>query len=280
LILNWVFDLSRIPPMKKTGVWITLILIPAIFAGCVTLPETGRQAFIITSESYENQLGADGYKDILGKSKIDKDPGLNEILARVGGRIARATGNRNYRWEYKLIESKEQNAWCMPGGRIAVYTGILPIMENEAGMAAVLGHEVAHAIMRHAGQRISQGMIVEMGLTVADISMKNAKHKDTILGMLGAGAAVGVVLPYSRSHEKEADEVGLRYMAKAGYDPREAVIFWKRFAKIAGGAPPEFLSTHPATASRIKDLEANLPEALKLYDASPSKYGRGEKLKF
>jgi metalloendopeptidase OMA1, mitochondrial len=251
------------------------------FSGCITIPETGKQALILTSPAYENQLGFDGYKEVISQSKISKDPGSNQILVRVGGRIAQATARSDYKWEFNLIESKEQNAWCMPGGKIAVYTGILPAMYNEAGMAAVMGHEVAHATLRHAGQRISQGLMVEMGLAITDITLGNTKHKNTILAMLGVGAAVGVVLPYSRSHESEADYIGAKYMARAGYDPREAVTFWQRFEKSAGGgAPPEFLSTHPGSSRRIADLQHNMPEFMGIYNVAPQKHGAGDLISF
>lgn len=249
-----------------------------LLPNCVHIPETGKKAFIMTSPSFENQLGRDGYREVLKDAKLNTNPRLNEILTRVGTRIAAQTGNLSFKWEYKLIESKEQNAWCMPGGKIAVYTGILPVMKNEAGMATVIGHEVAHAILRHSGQRISQQMIVNLGLSVADISLSNSKHKNTIIGLLGAGAAVGVMLPYSREHEREADRVGLKYMASAGYDPKEAVSFWQRFANNGGAAPPEFLSTHPGASSRVEDLKRNLPEALRLYESSKKKLGSGQKL--
>ena len=264
----------------KTHKFIILFVACIAFAvsACVYIPETNKKAFIVTSPSFENQLGTDGYKEVLAQSKLDGDPKLNGILRRVGSRIASQTQNTGFNWEYKLIESKEQNAWCMPGGKIAVYTAILPVMHNEAGMAAVLGHEVAHAVLRHSGQRISQQLIVNLGLSLAEVSLRNKKYKNTIIGLLGAGAAVGVILPYSRTHEKEADVVGLKYMARAGYDPQEAVKFWQRFAKQGGGAPPEFLSTHPGSSTRISLLKENMPEAQRLYLASSNKYGAGDTL--
>jgi predicted Zn-dependent protease len=257
-----------------------LVLSPVciFFVGCVHLPEGGGSAFIVTSPDYENQLGTQGYQQVLSQSKLNNDPRLNAILQRVGSRLAAHIQVQGFQWEYHLIESKEMNAWCMPGGKIAVYTGILPVMLNEAGMAAVMGHEIAHATLRHSGQRISQEMVMKLGLSVADLSLSNSQHHDTLMGLLGAGATVGVILPYSRGHETEADLLGLKYMAKAGYDPQEAVIFWQRFKSAAGGAPPEFLSTHPGSATRIKDLQAHLAEAQQLYAAATSKLGSGEKL--
>jgi len=246
--------------------------------GCVQIPETGKSALILTSPEYENQLGEQGYKEVLAKSKINPDPKLNEILRRTATQISRQTGKRDFKWEFNLIESKEQNAWCMPGGKIAVYTGILPAMASEGGMAVVLGHEVAHATLRHAGKRITSEMFINLGLSFAEVSLGNIKYKNTLMGLLGAGAAVGIILPFSRGDESEADQYGLRYMARAGYDPREAVLFWQRFAKSAGGSPPQFLSTHPGTLTRIRDLQNQMPQALQWYENSPQKFGSGEVL--
>jgi predicted Zn-dependent protease len=179
-------------------------------------------------------------------------------------------------WEFNVIESDEANAFCLPGGKVAVYTGILPLAQTEAGLAAVIGHEVAHAVARHAGERMSQALLVNLGLSVADISLQNSQHRPLIMAALGLGANVGVLLPYSRKHEAEADEIGTRYMARAGYDPREAVLLWQRFAKAGGPRPPPFLSTHPAPESRAQELEGIAQRALKEYDSAPQRYGRGE----
>lgn len=252
------------------------ILILSILSSCVQLPETGRSAFFLTSKSQENQLGEDGYKEVLKKEKINTDPRLNAILQRVGAGISQAANQPGFRWEFKIIESKQQNAWCMPGGKVAFYTGIFPFLKNEAGMAAVMGHEVAHAVMRHSGQRMSQGMLVQMGLSVADLSFSNSKNRNQLMALLGAGASVGLVLPFSRSHESEADLVGLKYMARAGYDPQEAVRFWQRFGATGKGAPPEFLSTHPAGDTRVRTLQGAMAEALAIYNAHPNKKGIGE----
>jgi predicted Zn-dependent protease len=246
---------------------------------CTMIPETGEQALILTSPSYENSLGAQGYKEVLAKEKVNKDPHLNSILLRVGERIAAQTETKGFSWEFRLIESKQLNAWCMPGGKVAFYTGIIPSLKTEAGMAVVMGHEVAHATLRHSGQRITQTMLLGLGLSVSEIALSNKKYKNDIMGLLGAGATVGVILPYGREHESEADRVGLKYMAKAGYDPREAVAFWQRFGKAtSGGAPPEFLSTHPASNRRASDLKKQLPVAMKYYKAAKTQFGMGEAL--
>ncbi len=254
-----------------------LLLLPLLFA-CVQLPEGGGSVLLLTSKAQEAQLGHEGYQEALKKEKLSKDPRLNAMLLRVGQKIAKEANQADFKWEFKLIESKEQNAWCMPGGKVAFYTGILPTLQNEAGMAVVMGHEVAHAVMRHSGQRISQTMLVQLGLSVAELSFSNSKHKNQLMGLLGAGATVGVILPYSRGHESEADTIGLRYMAKAGYDPQEAVRFWQRFSSSAKGAPPEFLSTHPAGSTRIANMQAHLQDALQMYNQATTKIGTGEKI--
>lgn len=253
-----------------------LLVLTLLSLACTRLPETGDSVFLLTSAQQENQMGTQGYKEVLSKAKINRDPRLNQILQRVGKRLAAQTLDTGFKWEFTIIESKEQNAWCMPGGKVAVYTGILPIMQNEAAMAAVLGHEIAHATLRHSGQRISQQMAVQMGLSVADLSLNNSKNHDTMMSLLGAGATVGLILPYSRGHESEADLLGLKYMARAGYDPQAAVSFWERFKASSGGAPPEFLSTHPGAATRIGDLKSHMAEAKKLYAKASEPLGMGE----
>lgn len=257
--------------------WLFLVLfVVTAPTACVQIPETGKSALILTTQSQENQLGEDGYKEVLKEAKVSTNKRANTILQRVGKAIAAQANRPDFKWEYTLIESKEMNAWCMPGGKIAVYTGILPFMKNEAGMATVLGHEVAHATLRHSGQRISQQMILGLGLSAADISLGSSQHRDTLMGLLGAGATVGIMLPYGRGHESEADRVGLKYMAKAGYDPREAVRFWQRFSKGTGSGPPEFLSTHPSGGRRIRDLQAEQSVAMRYYKNARAQRGIGE----
>jgi predicted Zn-dependent protease len=195
------------------------------------------------------------------------------LVTRVGSRIARATGRLDYRWEFKVIEDDRQvNAFALPGGKVAVYTGILPVTRDDAGLATVMGHEVAHAIARHGGERVSQGLLVQMGLAAAQAAMANGDPRtvEQVTGLLGAGAALGIILPFSRAQESEADRLGLIYMAKAGYDPRAAVSFWQRMEQAARGrrSPPEFLSTHPSHGARIKQIEQWIPEALQYYPAS------------
>lgn len=247
-----------------------------LVAGCVTTPMTQRKALILISLDQEMALGLQAYREILSQSKISDSPDWNRLVRRVGERIARVSDMPRLPWEFKVIVSDEMNAFCLPGGKVAVYTGILPIAQTEAGLAAVLGHEVAHAVARHAGERMSQALLVNLGLTVAELSMQNNQHRGLILAAMGLGASVGVLLPYSRLHESEADEIGTLYMAKAGYDPHEAVLLWQRFAKQGGPRPPAFLSTHPAPESRAEELQKIVERAWKEYEKAPEKLGRGE----
>jgi len=245
-----------------------------MLAACQTVPITGRTQLQFLGERQEAQMGLSAYRDTLKKEKVSGDPGLNDQVLRVGRRIAEATGKGDYQWEFKVVENdKMVNAFCLPGGKVAVYTGILPLAHDDAGLATVMGHEVAHAIARHGGERLSQQLAVEGLVAAAAIGLaERDSNKATLYaGLLGAGATVGILLPYSRLQESEADRLGLIFMAKAGYDPRAAVDFWRRMAEAGrrnGKAkPPEFLSTHPADETRIRQIEKLLPEALSYYKA-------------
>ncbi len=225
------------------------------------------------------QLGEQAYQQVLAKNQLSKRKDWNEILQRVGKRISQVANKPNFNWEFKLIESPEKNAFCLPGGKVAVYTGIMPILKNEAGMAAVLGHEVAHATLRHGGQRLTANLGTQLGVLVLGqiLTGKDNSNRQLILAALGIGAQVGVILPFSRSNEEEADEIGLRYMARAGYDPHEAPLLWERFGASEKGGPPAFLSTHPSSKSRQEDLEKQLSSVLPAYEKSP-RYGLGATL--
>ncbi|MFN3883964.1 MAG: M48 family metallopeptidase [Rhodocyclaceae bacterium] len=237
-------------------------------AGCSTVPVTGRSQLLMVSERQERQMGLTSFREILAKEKQNADPIINERVQRIGRRIATATGRTDYQWEFRVIDDdKTVNAFCLPGGKVAVYTGLLPLTPDDASLAAVIAHEVAHAIARHGGERLSQEMVVA-GLTAATVmATRDSSRRELYAGLLGAGAAVGFLLPYSRLHEAEADRMGLIYMAKAGYDPRAALALWQRMAAQSRGKakPPEFLSTHPADETRIKEIERWLPEALSHY---------------
>ena len=248
---------------------------------CTTVEGTHKSALLLTSESQENQMGVDAYQDILKKEHEANNPKDKAILVRVGQRLSSVAESRhhtNYNWEFKLIDSKQQNAFCLPGGKIVVYTGILPVMQNEAALAIVLGHEIAHATLRHAGQRMSQQMLIQGVETFTGSLISNPTTKKIALTGMGLAATGAIVLPFSRKDESEADSWGLEYAAQAGYDPREAPIFWERFAASSGGGGDfDLLSTHPANSKRIANLNSLQHKVMPLYEQSP-KYGLGEKL--
>ncbi len=259
-----------------------LALFILILAACATAPVTGRQQLILIDPRTELRLGLEASREILRKEKICRDPRLNRIVRIVGERIARAT-EKDLPWEFFVIDKpKVVNAFCLPGGKVFVYTGIIPVAQNEAGLAAVMGHEIAHAIARHGAERVSLGIIATLGEVALSelLDLKDPQTRKIFLAAYGIGATVGLILPYSRKQELEADHIGLYLMAKAGYDPREAVFFWKRMREAARGKPrpPAFLSTHPADEERIAQIKRLLPRVIPLYEASPQKFGKGEKL--
>ncbi len=237
---------------------------------CATAPYTGRKQFILLSDREERRLGEDAYREILQKSRISHDPTVNAWVRRVGERIARAANRPDYRWAFTVIkDDRTVNAFCLPGGKIAVYTGILPLARDDPGLATVLSHEVAHALLRHGAERMSTGLVaqlVELGLLHATGAYRDPQKKKALSIAYGVGVGVGVLLPFSRTQELEADRVGLILMAKAGYDPHAALSFWQRMMQRHGRASlPEFLSTHPADAHRLEALRRFLPEAMKYY---------------
>ncbi|MBI1847467.1 MAG: M48 family metallopeptidase [Candidatus Rokubacteria bacterium] len=250
--------------LVRAGLALTLLVV----AACETAPLTGRSQLIIVPEQQELAMGLQAYQDVLKKSRLSRDAAASEQVSRVGLRIAAATGRTDYRWEFHLIEDKQVNAFCLPGGKVAVYTGILPVTRDDAGLAAVLGHEVSHAIARHGAERMSQGLLVETGLAATQVALarNDPGMVRNVTALLGAGASVGLLLPWSRTQESEADHLGLIYMAKAGYPPSAARDLWVRMKAMSGGQrQPEFLSTHPAPETRIQQIEAWMPEAMRYY---------------
>jgi predicted Zn-dependent protease len=220
----------------------------------------------LISAGEEARMGLSAYQQVLQKEKLSHDPALNELVTRVGSRIAAATGRSDFKWEFKVFDDdKMVNAFCLPGGKVGVYSGRIPIAKDESGLAAVIGHEVAHAIARHGAERVSQQLVVEGVTAAAVIASADKNRADLYGGLIGAGATLGFILPYSRLHESEADRMGLIYMAKAGYDPHAALELWKRMAAMDKKNAPELLSTHPADATRIRQIEQWLPEALSYY---------------
>jgi metalloendopeptidase OMA1, mitochondrial len=236
---------------------------------CETVPVTGRSQLLLIPEGTEVSMGLDSYQDVLKKSKVSTDARLNDQVTRVGRRIAEATGRTDYQWEFRVIDDQQANAFCLPGGKVAVYTGILPLTRDDAGLAAVLAHEVSHAVARHGGERLSQSLLVQSGLAATQVALANRDPLvvQSVTALLGAGASVGLLLPWGRSQESEADHLGLIYMARAGYDPRAARELWVRMAAASEGRQkgPEFLSTHPSDATRIAQIDGWLPEALQQY---------------
>ncbi len=251
-----------------------------LLAGCTSSPISGRKGVTFLSEGQENSMGAQSYEEILKKEKETTNPKQKAQVEEIVRRLVAVANKPDYKWEVRTLVSDAPNAFCLPGGKMAVYTGIFPYAENEAGLAAVIGHEIAHALARHGGQRVSQGMLTQLGLTAASIvGFRDNPNKAAIIAGLGAVANVGILMPFGRSHELEADEIGLILMAKAGYDPREAPRFWDRMSKAHGGKePPAFLSTHPNSSTRKEKLTAMLPKALENYKNAPKKLGLGQPL--
>jgi len=219
------------------------------------------------------------YSEFLKTNKVSTNAEQTALVKKVGQNIQHAVEKyfaskgmsgelKGYNWEFNLVDNNEANAWCMPGGKVVFYTGILPITKDEVGMAVVMGHEVAHAVAEHGNERMSQGLLTELGGVALSVALKDKPQQTQALWLTayGLGSQVGVLLPYSRLHESEADKLGLIFMAMAGYDPATAPKFWERMATLSGGqAPPEFLSTHPSHETRIKDLEGWIPEANQYY---------------
>ena len=250
-------------------------------SGCKTAPVTGRRQLMLIPEQNEVTMGRQAFADAATEEAVSTNSSYQEIVSRVGKRIAEVSGRDDYEWETRVVASEDQNAYALPGGKIVVYEGILPICENEAGLAVVMSHEVAHVLARHGGERMSQQSAVNGVKTAVSYAMRNQEEVSRELWMKAYGMATtyGVVLPYSRKHESEADHIGLMLMSEAGYDPSEAPKFWMRFAQSAQGTkPPEFLSTHPADSRRASDLEKLLPEALGIYRQAQTKIGSGVRL--
>jgi predicted Zn-dependent protease len=265
--------------MIATRTWILAAAVAMVMAACSSVPITGRRQLNLIPASTMLATSYQQYGDFLKANPASSNAEQVALVRRTGGNIQKAVERyfaernmggqlKDYRWEFNLVESKEVNAWCMPGGKVVVYTGILPVTGNEVGLAVVMGHEIAHAIAEHGNERMSQGLLAELGGVGLSMALEKEPQKTRDLWMTayGAGAQLGALLPFSRLQESEADELGLVFMAMAGYDPNEAVAFWQRMASQKGGsAPPEFLSTHPSDATRVANLQKHIPEAMKYY---------------
>ncbi len=248
--------------------------------GCRTAPITGRRQLLIMPETQELSLGQESFGTVTQDTSESSNERFRTLVTRVGERIAAVANRDDYQWEFKTLASPEQNAFCLPGGKVAVYEGILPVCETEAGLAVVMSHEIAHAIARHGGERMSQTAAVDGVKTAFSYVMQNQGEvkKQAMMSAFGIATEYGVLLPYSRKHELEADHIGLILMSQAGYDPAAAPTFWKRFAATATtpGKPPEFMSTHPSDDHRAAELSKLLPQAIDLYAKAPTQVGIGE----
>ena len=259
----------------------SLFLVAATFIACSTNPVTGRKQFKLVSEQELMGMASQEYQAFLSQNRpvspsVDRDA---EMVRRVGQRVAKAVTDfynskglsevlEGYQWEFNLVNNKDANAWCMPGGKVVVYTGLLPITQNEAALANVIGHEIAHATFQHGNERLSQGLAQQLGGVALSVAVANQPQatQNLFLQAYGIGSQVGVLLPFSRKQELESDRYGMIFAAMAGYNPREAIALWQRMEQASNGqAPPEFLSTHPGAGNRIQQLEKHLPEALKYY---------------
>ncbi len=263
--------------MKK---FILLFLSSALLAGCALSLVTGRRQLNLVQESELQLMAVSQYKTFLDEHKVLSPASSKDaaMVDRVGARIANAITKyydsqgkesvlEGYKWEFNTVDSKEVNAWCMPGGKVVVYTGLLPVSQNETALAIVLGHEITHSIAKHGNERMSQAMVQQLGgmaLQVA-IAQKPKETQDLFMLSYGIGSQVGAILPWSRQQEMEADRYGLIFAAMAGYNPEEAIPFWQRMSEAGGANPPEFLSTHPSDETRMNKLKKFMPEALKYY---------------
>lgn len=269
----------------QTMTFLGLLLPLALSGGCETNPYTGRSQFLMTSVSDEMKMGAQAYDQVKSdpKMKTSQDPREIEPVKRVAARIVEAAKRSKYaemaqqfQWEVTVIKDDQTaNAFALPGGKMAVYTGIFPMAKTEAGLAAVMGHEVVHALARHGAERMSQGQATSIGVqvlgTAAGVGTGSAALGQATMAALGVGAQVGMLLPFSRKHESEADYIGILLAADAGYDPRESVALWERMGQMSGGgAPAEFMSTHPSHETRIDQLKKWMPEAMAIYQSKPS----------
>ncbi|WP_430909105.1 M48 family metallopeptidase [Maribacter sp. 2-571] len=256
--------------MKKIAL---ILLVFMASAACKTNPFTGKKMLNFYGNSQIFPTAFAQYDQFLNQNKVVETGKDAQMITNVGQRIASAAERwlsangypgylKDYKWEYNLVQDETVNAWCMPGGKIVFYTGILPITQTETGVAVVMGHEVAHALADHGAQRMSAGTLQQLGAVAGNVAIKDERTRNTFNQAYGLGSTVGVMLPFSRSHETEADRIGLQIMAIAGYNPDEAANLWRRMkAKSGGQAPPEFMSTHPSNDTRINNLTAWAPMA-------------------
>jgi predicted Zn-dependent protease len=277
LYLRIITIFAKNSTMKKVTFFSALI-IAWVVSGCSVVPLTGRKQLSLLPESEMIAMGLTSYTEFLKENPASPDKNNSNIVKEVGTKIATAVdfyfaANSlearldGYKWEYSLVESKEPNAFCLPGGKIVVYSGILPYTIDKNGLAVVISHEIAHAVARHGNERMSQQLLLQFGSVALGEVIKNKPEetKGIYNTVYGIGSQFGVMLPYSREHEYEADKLGLIFMALAGYDPQTAVAFWERMSSMGGTKPPEFMSTHPSDANRIKKIKEAMPEVMQYY---------------
>ena len=264
-------------PVYKAA--LVVVVLSLVIAACSTVPITGRKQLSLIPASEMMSTSYQQYGDFLKANKVSTNQQQITMVRTVGTKIQHAVETymqqngygdalKDYKWEFNVVESNEVNAWCMPGGKVVVYTGILPVTKNETGLAVVMGHEIAHAIAEHGNERMSQGLLAQYGAAALSeaLASKPEQTKSLWMSAYNVGAQYGALLPFSRTQESEADHLGLVFMAMAGYDPHESVTFWQRMSTANGGqAPPEFMSTHPSDQTRINNLTNLIPEAMKYY---------------
>ncbi len=258
--------------------FILLLLTAVCVCGCQSVPVTGRKQFVILPQSYEVALGETAYRDILAEQPMSTDQTAIRLVNQIGQRIAAVAEHPDFEWEFRVIASPDQNAFCLPGGKVGVYEGLLPLCHNEAELAIVVAHEVAHALARHGGERMTHEYVTNSFGNLVNYFSKDRElaTQQRIHQAYGLVSKYGVLLPYSRKHESEADEIGLILMAKAGYDPTVAPEFWERFADASGPNSPEFFSTHPSELRRAEQLREQLENASAIYNMAVYKFGYGE----
>jgi predicted Zn-dependent protease len=257
---------------------VVLLAAALLVQACTLVPLTGRRQLSLVSDADMLSTSFLQYGQFMKDNRMSANGTQTNLVRQVGRRIQSAVTSyfaqhqmaqslNGYAWEFNLIESKEVNAWCMPGGKVVVYSGILPVTQNEAGLAVVMGHEIAHAVAKHSNERMSQALVAQLGGQVLGeaLRQKPQQTQQIWMSLFGVGVQVGAVLPHNRLQESEADHLGLIFMAMAGYDPNSAIDFWQRMAKAGGANPPEFLSTHPTDESRIQKIRTEIPEAMTYY---------------
>ncbi|MCX6566644.1 MAG: M48 family metallopeptidase [Candidatus Aminicenantes bacterium] len=263
---------------KQRAGFFVLLTAVLLFQSCSLVPLTGRRQLSLVSDADMLSTSFVQYGQFMKENKLSPNAAQTNMVKQVGRRIQNAVTTyfaqnnlsqnlKGYKWEFNLIENKEANAWCMPGGKVAVYSGILPITQNEIGLAVVIGHEIAHAVAKHSNERMSQALVSQLGgqVLAQALKQKPQQTQQIWMSLFGVGVQLGAVLPYNRLQESEADHLGLIFMAMAGYDPNAAIGFWQRMSQNAGTNPPEFLSTHPSDENRMQKIKSEIPEAMKYY---------------